>query len=135
MEHLKHINEWKKLENIFKKPIKQQIIDDAKDILLEINDEGFFTTVNSFNGIDLHIFIRKQNINIFQFEDIREVILRLSDFCKMNGFKNIKYFSSSTKESYSYSPKISKINSDLDKYIQRKLNETRIDQLTISYIK
>lgn len=87
-------------ENIFnrligKKPsLSKEIIQDIKDICLELQDEGFrvFTNQLGFNSLgnregfypNIEIFT-KANDN-FKYTDIEDVVERLKDYMKSRGY-------------------------------------------------
>jgi len=83
---MKHIKTYKLFENVF----DQSVVDECKDILLELEDKGFKTNINSYfnnqqydrivnlkkNWITF-FFSRKQD---FDYSDIEDVVERLKSF-------------------------------------------------------
>jgi hypothetical protein len=88
MKHLKRFNESKVLE--------QSVIDDCKDILLELEDAGFKTNINSYfnSGVSIgkehniqflqFYFTRKEE---FDYSDIEDVVERLKSYLSEFGLK------------------------------------------------
>jgi hypothetical protein len=84
MKHLKRFN-----ENVFDK----SVIDECKDILLELEDKGFKTNINS-SGIQYitkglkswiqFYFTRKEEFN---YSDIEDVVERLKSYLSEFGLK------------------------------------------------
>ncbi len=72
MKHLKKYNE----------NIENSTIEDIKDILLELEDEGFkvdYSNLKDIKGED-SISIKKDAAKGFKYSDIKEVLLRLKDY-------------------------------------------------------
>jgi len=88
MKHLKRFNESKVLD--------QSVIDECKDILLELEDIGFKTNINSYfnSGVSIgkehnknwmqFYFTRKEE---FDYSDIEDVIERLKSYLSEFGLK------------------------------------------------
>ncbi len=88
MKHLKKYNE----------SVEKISIQDVKDILLELEDEGF-TTKFLWNTDNMHEFIINKNYKAFKYIDAREVLLRLKDYFKMIG-ATAKYTINSNIQTY-----------------------------------
>ena len=84
---MKNLKTYKLFESVDK-----DIIKDIEDILLEINDEnnriiGYVEYENIYNKISIENYKRD---GTFQWKDIKETVLRLIDFLKINTI-SIKY--------------------------------------------
>ncbi len=73
MKHLKKYNE----------SIEQKSLQDIKDILLELEDEGFITRIATRRGIAT-ITITNHNVTYFKYPDVKETMLRLKDYLGSN---------------------------------------------------
>jgi hypothetical protein len=88
MKHLKRFNESKVLD--------KSVIDECKDILLELEDIGFKTNINSYfnSGVSIgkehnknwiqFYFTRKED---FDYSDIEDVVERLKSYLSEFGLK------------------------------------------------
>lgn len=84
MKHLKNINEL----NTFNESLAPiNVIDDLKEILMDLDDIGFSNTIKSLDG-SIIIFISKQDITkeFYFTDDVKMVIIRVYNYLTELGY-------------------------------------------------
>ncbi len=90
MKYLKRYNESSE-------SITDEVSQDIRDILLEINDIGLYTKADYYNQYKDFEIIIEHNPSIddysepFRFLDIKDCIMRLIDYMKVIGYSNFLY--------------------------------------------
>ncbi len=71
MKHLKKYNE----------SVEEPTLQDVRDILLELEDEGFTAKIHRLKSQNvLKILIKKTKLECYKYQDVKETLLRLKDY-------------------------------------------------------
>jgi hypothetical protein len=80
----------KKFKNFLNENVSPDIISDLESILLEINDEGYESEVRLINNIkypeNIAIDICREDQKKFDIIEIKDTLLRLRNYMKLNGY-------------------------------------------------
>ncbi len=92
MKHLKRFNE----------SVNNEVIQNIKDILIDLEDEGFITNVYHINNSDINVSISKPSSNgslpIIEFyTHLKDYIIRLIDYTESESYQYFFRYSDSYK--------------------------------------